>query len=216
MKINQRLAKNTSIAICVPCRDQVQTLFTYSLAQLLQYCHQIKLPVNLFMQTGSLISRQRQELASAAIESQASHILWLDSDMTFSSTMAETLLEHDLDIVACNYSTRSLPLKGVAYAKIGDWNSWIKPIETKPRLREVEGVGMGCMLTKTSLYSKIDKPWFEVSWVEEYNDFIGEDFYFCTLARNAGYKIMIDTVASKNLRHIGNNEFDLARATGWP
>jgi hypothetical protein len=203
------------LAICVPCRDQVQSTFTFSLVQLVQYCNSIKLPVNVIMQTGSLISRQRQNLAESAISSNATHILWLDSDMTFPSNIAETLLSHNQDIVACNYSTRSTPLKGVAYAKIGDWNSWIKPNITKPRLKEVAGIGMGCMLTKIEVFSKIEKPWFEVSWVDEYNDFIGEDFYFCVCAREAGYQILVDTVSSKEIKHIGTAEFDLAKTAGW-
>jgi hypothetical protein len=168
------------------------------------------------METGSLISRQRQNLAMSAIASGATHILWLDSDMMFPVNIAETLINHNQDIVACNYSTRSHPIKGVAYKQIGDWDSWLKPDETSPRLREVAGVGMGCMLTKTKIFNDLEKPWFEVSWMDEYDDFIGEDFYFCILARQAGYNVMIDTVTSKELKHVGIAEFDLNRTTGWP
>jgi Anp1 len=168
------------------------------------------------MQTGSLISRQRQNLAMSAIDSGASHILWLDSDMMYPVTVAETLLQHRQDVVACNYSTRTEPIKGVAYKRIGDWDSWLKPGNTTPRLQEAAGVGMGCMLTSTQVYEKLEKPWFEVSWVDEYNDFIGEDFYFCVLAREAGYKVMIDSVLSQQIKHIGIAEFCLdTTQTGW-
>ena len=193
MKITQNFNRN-KLAICVPCRDQVHSVFTYHLVKLIQYCEQIKLPVNILMETGSLISKQRQELAEDAIKSGATHILWLDSDMTFPPTIAETLISHNLDIVGCNYSTRSMPRKGVAYTNVGDWNSWIRPENISPRLQEVAAVGMGCILTKTSIFPKLEKPWFEVSWVSKYGVFIGEDFYFCEKAINAGYKILIDTV----------------------
>ena len=217
MKLVEHIAagRREKLAVCIPCRDQVQSIFSYSLIKLVQYCSTIKLPVNVFMQTGSLISKQRQDLAEAAIKSGATYILWLDSDMSFPPSIAETLMSHNTDIVACNYSTRSMPRKGVAYTKIGDWNSWIKPTDTVPRLQSVEGVGMGCMLTKIDVFSKIEKPWFEVSWSEEYSCFIGEDFYFCRSAEKSGYKIMVDTVLSRSIKHIGISEFDLATATGW-
>lgn len=208
-------SRGNKLAICIPCRDQVHSLFTYNLTQLLFYCNSIKLPVNIFMQTGSLISRQRQNLAMAAIDDGATHILWLDSDMMYPTTLPETLLSHNKEIVACNYSTRTVPIKGVAYKKIGDWDSWLKPKNTTPRLQEVAGVGMGCMLTATSVFEKLDKPWFEVSWIEEYNDFIGEDFYFCILARQAGIPVYIDTVVSRDITHIGIAEFSLIQSTGW-
>lgn len=217
MKLSDQLftpQQKVKMAVCVPCRDQVQSTFTYCLVQLVQHCNRMGLPINVFMQTGSLISRQRQELASMAIKSGATHILWLDSDMIFPPTVAEALLSHQLDIVACNYSTRSTPLKGVAYTKIGEWESWLRSDETQ-HLCEVEGVGMGCMLVKSDVFSKIQKPWFEVLWTEEFGDFIGEDFYFCQSSRTAGFKVLIDTVLSRQIKHVGVSEFDLAKATGW-
>lgn len=162
------------------------------------------------MQTGSLISKQRQDLTQSAISSGATHILWLDSDMSFPPDIAERLLTHDIDIVAANYSTRTLPRKGVAYKTVGEWNSWIKPQEINPRLQVVEGVGMGCMLIKTTVFSNLPKPWFEVSWVSDWNEYIGEDFYFCLLAKQHGFTVVIDTDLNKLIRHIGTSEFNLA------
>ena len=201
--------KTYRVAICVPARDQVQSIFVYHLVNLIQRCNSKNLRVELFMQTGSLISKQRQNLAQAAINSEFTHILWLDSDMSFPPDILETLLEHDLDIVAGNYSTRSAPRKGVAYKTLGKWESWLKPSETTPRLQPVEGVGMGCMLVKTSVFSNMETPWYEVSWVPEWQEFIGEDFYFCMAARQAGFNVWIDTLLNKKLKHIGVSEFTL-------
>ena len=163
------------------------------------------------METGSLISKQRQRLAETAVSSDATHIMWLDSDMMFPVNCIETLLSHNTDIVACNYSTRTYPFKGVAYLSIGDWDSWLGYNDQSDQLVEVEGVGMGCMLVKTEVYKRLDKPWFEVTWHDEFNDHIGEDFYFCTKARAAGYTIQIDTNLSREISHLGTAKFDLAR-----
>ena len=184
-------------------------MFAYNLAQLVQSCNHTKLPVNIYMEIGSLISQQRQNLAENAIKNGATHILWLDSDMLFPSNVAETLLSHQLDIVCCNYSTRSFPFKGVAYTDVGNWNSWKPAVNTDDRFFEVEGIGFGCMLVNVNVFNTLGLPWFDVTWESKFREFIGEDFYFCKKAREAGYKIMVDTVLSRQIGHIGSSRFNL-------
>lgn len=145
------------------------------------------------------------------MEMGPTHIMWLDSDMMFPPDILERLLDRDLDIVACNYPTRSLPFKGVAYRSIGDWNSWLGNEVGESEIELVEGVGMGCMLVKAGVYHRIQRPWFEIKWNPEYMDHIGEDFYFCTKARDHGYGIAIDTIQSQKIKHIGLSAFDLSR-----
>ena len=147
--------KNIKIAICIPCRETVHSLFSYNLVQMTQWCNLAGYKVFVLMESGSLISRQRQNLTKAAIDQGASHILWLDSDMMFPADIIDSMLRHNLDIVACNYSTRTVPFKGVAYTKIGDWNSWLRPYTGRgKKLRAVEGVGMGCMLVNVDVDRK--------------------------------------------------------------
>jgi len=209
MKLNLNQSKNI-VTICVPCRDTVHSMFTYSLTQLVQWSNHTKQLVNLLMETGSIIAQQRSRLADAAIANGSTHILWLDSDMSFPATTLETLLSHDLDIVACNYSKRSAPFTGTAYSKFGQWDSWLRYNDVNPRLQPVDGVGMGCMLVKTSVFQKIPRPCFNITWSEEFGGFFGEDFYFCGLAREAGYQVMIDTILSQNIKHIGSSSFGLS------
>lgn len=198
------------LAVCIPCRDMLHSLFAYNLTQMVQSCNHSKLPVNIYMETGSLISQQRQNLAKSAMHNGATHILWLDSDMLFPSDVAETLLSHGMDIVCCNYSTRSVPFKGVAYTNIGDWDSWKPVVNTNERFFEAEGVGLGCMLVDVRVYGALEMPWFDVNWEPRFGEFIGEDFYFCKKARDAGYKIMVDTVLSRQIGHMGISGFNLS------
>lgn len=199
------------VAICVPCRDMVHSLFAFNLLQLVQYCQYQNIKINVLMETGSLICRQREILVKDSLSFNPTHIMWFDSDMMFPPDLIEKLLAHDRDIVACNYPTRSLPFKGVAYTKIGDWNSWIGNDIGETGVEIVEGVGMGCMLVKTNVYRNLERPWFEIKWMLEYGDHLGEDFYFCMKAREAGYEIAIDTIQSQKLKHIGLSAFDLSR-----
>lgn len=198
-----------TVAICIPCRDMIHSIFSYNLIQLVQYSNTLGIKTNVFMNTGSLLPKQRQTLATDAIEKNYSHILWLDSDMSFPVTILETLLSHNTDIIACNYSTRSTPFKGVAYKEIGNWDSWLGFNILGNRIEEVEAIGMGCMLTSTKVYKSLPRPWFEISWSEKYNDYIGEDFYFCNKLREHGYSILVDNILSRQISHIGQTKFDL-------
>jgi hypothetical protein len=41
---------------------------------------------------------------------------------------------------------------------------------------EVEGVGMGCILMKTEIFKKLQKPYFEFIYNKKSDDWMGEDF----------------------------------------
>jgi hypothetical protein len=122
--------------------------------------------------------------------------------MMFPPTTALRLLEHDKDIVACNYMRRSKPLKTVAYTDLNDWNSWV-PLEPQEDLIKVQGVGMGCMLMKLDMFDKLEKPYFEFQYKENTEDYFGEDFILLGKLRNLGYDVFIDTILSVDIKHLG-------------
>jgi hypothetical protein len=98
---------------------------------------------------------------------------------------------------------RSKPLKTVAYTDLNDWNSWI-PMEPQTELVKVQGVGMGCMLMKTEVFDKLEKPYFEFQYKEDTEDYFGEDFILLGKLRNLGYEVFIDTQLSMKVKHVGN------------
>jgi hypothetical protein len=205
VKLFQSL-KKPLISICVPCRDMVHSVFASNLFALLQKSISANYDVNFLMLQGSLISAQRQRLAELAIEQNSNYVMWLDSDMGFPVDIIDSLLVHKKDIVACNYSTRTPPYKGVAYKTIGNWDSWINNENTNI-LDSVEGVGMGCMLVNTDVYKSLPKPWFEIFYSDQYSTHLGEDFYFCIKAREHKYDIWVDLKTSKQIKHFGTAEF---------
>ena len=122
--------------------------------------------------------------------------------MMFPSTTALRLLEHNKDIVACNYMKRAKPLKTVAYTDLTNWDSWV-PLEPKDELIKVEGVGMGCMLMKLNTFDKLQKPYFEFTYKEDSQDWYGEDFNLLKKLRDLGYDVLIDTILSMDIKHLG-------------
>jgi len=194
------------LAICVPCKDMLHSIFSHNLCGLLNYNHQKGIETRVFYNMGTLVCNQRASLVKMAQEWAATHILWLDSDTSFPFYTAFKLLSHNQSIVAGNYTTRVLPYKTVAYKKEGDWESYIKhgnDVEPSKDLIQVEGIGMGCMLTSIEVFDAVGKPWFNIAYDERTDDYLGEDMDFCLRARERGHKIYVDDILSRQISHLG-------------
>ena len=194
--------KQIKLSILVPTRDTVHSQFSYCLAQLFKTTSELGIETFLFYDSSTILLNQRERLLEQAKKVNSDYVLWIDSDMMFPSTTAIRLLEHNKDIVACNYTKRTKPLKTVAYTDLNDWNSWL-PMEPQDELVKVQGVGMGCMLMKLEIFEKIQKPYFEFRYKEDTQDYFGEDFILLGKLREQGYDVYIDTVLSMDIKHLG-------------
>lgn len=199
-------SKKVRLAILVPTRDTVYSSFAYCLTQLIKTTEEIGIETYLFFDSSTILLNQRNNLLEQARKIDADYVLWLDSDMMFPSTTAVRLLQHNVDIVACNYSKRTKPMKTVAYRDLNNWDSWL-PMQPQDELQKVQGVGMGCMLMKLHVFDKVNKPYFEFRYKEDTNDYFGEDFILLGKLRELGYDINIDTVLSMDIKHLGTAAF---------
>jgi glycosyltransferase involved in cell wall biosynthesis len=197
-----------NVSICIPARDEVATGFAHDLA-IMSARWYASAPVgarfDVHIVNGTLIADQRAKLARMALTSGADYVLYLDSDMRFPPYLLEKLVAHGKDIVACNYATRRLPVKTVAFSDFAT----LKCIYSHDRkgLEEVDAIGMGAMLVKTEVFRKLPQPWFNVSYLPSGGMYVGEDIYFCKLAQAHGFKVWVDHDLSKDVKHIGKMEF---------
>jgi hypothetical protein len=198
--------KKGKLAVLIPCRDTLHSAHALCLAEMIKLNTMNDIDTHVFMDASTILLTQRERLATEAVNLGAEYLLWLDSDITFPATTAIRLMAHDEPVVACNYIRRQLPAKGVAYEVIGNWNNPL-PFDIYNHLVEVQGVGMGCMLMRTEIFSQIPKPWFEFGWSPESNDHLGEDMILCQKMSQAGYTVKIDTNLSMELRHLGTWAF---------
>lgn len=192
----------TSVSILVPTRDTVYSHFSYSLGNLIKTTTQMGINVHLFFDASTILINQRERLIQQAIEVKSEWALWLDSDMMFPSTTLLRLLSHNQDIVACNYMKRSHPFKSVTFMDTNDWESWV-PIQSEDELLTAEATGMGCLLMRTSVFQKLNKPYFEYTYESKTKDWIGEDFTLFKKLNGLGYQLKIDMNLSKEIYHIG-------------
>jgi hypothetical protein len=184
------------------------TSFAYDLARAMSF-HTATTDdrVLLYTSHGTLIASQRMELARQALEEKADYLLWLDSDMRFPRETIGHLMLRDKPIVAANYATRRMPVKPVAMM---DNNGEIGRVYTAPDsegLQPVDYIGMGVMMVKREVFEKVEAPWFAIPYSTVGNHYIGEDVFFCSKAREAGYEVLVDHDLSHQVRHIGTFEY---------
>jgi hypothetical protein len=187
-----------TLAISVPVRDSVHSGFAFCLSELTSSLTAKQIPYKLFFENGSMLTDQRHRLVRNALRENATQILWLDSDMIFPANTYQVLNQHNKDIVACTYSTRTKPYRNVAYKDD-------EQLKENSGLHSVDSVGMGIMLTSTQVFKTVPAPWFKFIYSYEYDAYVGEDFSFCELAKEYEFDVYVDVDHSKKCAHLGTH-----------
>lgn len=130
------------------------------------------------------------------------YIMWIDSDIIFTTNQFEKLLSNDLDICGGVYLMEG----GQQFAAVKNWDEemfqkngsfdFLTPsdINKSTSLMEVSYTGFGFLLIKRGVFEKIKYPWFGPKFSKMGNcyDFASEDVSFCMRAKESGFKIHID------------------------
>lgn len=195
------------LAICIPSGDMIHADFSMSLLGMQNFFLQ-RPPVrefryNIYNERGSLIQLSRHKLVERALGEECTHLLFLDSDMTFPRDTLHRLLQHNLPIVGCNYVKRVIPATSNTVATDG---KMLMTTDDKHGLEPAASAGFGVLLLKTEVCKAIEPPWFDCVWLED-GRLIGEDVFFFRKAARAGYTLMIDHDVSREVGHVGSFEY---------
>jgi hypothetical protein len=186
----------------VPALDIGPTAFAFALARMYAEAR-ASLPAVTLAEGAGFVHHAREHLLHEVIELWgATHVLWLDTDMTFPPDTAARLLQHDVDVVAANYETRRPPVRPTARRA----GQCVSSVESSG-LEAVDHVGMGVFLMRASVVVGLPRPRFWYSTPTE-----TEDVYFCRLLRAAGRTIYVDHDLSKSVGHIGQHIYRPAGA----
>lgn len=148
----------------------------------------------------SVTYHARNMFVERALNGGYDYIFMLDSDMVLTEDALIRLLAHDKDIVSALAFKRRFPYEPACLATAQIENNtpvfknlidWI-PDE----LLEIEATGFACSLFKTSVFEKMG----DINWFLPTLEF-SEDYSFCIRAREAGFKLYVDT--SLVAGHIG-------------
>ena len=191
--------------VAIPCGDYMPVGFTRSV---------ISMKVNTEMQftfaQGSLVYDARNQLANYAIDQGFDRMLWLDSDMEFESDLL-IKLQNDLETKGCEivsglYFSRKLPIRAVAYSKVGMDSNGVPCAESLSEwpddMFEIAACGFGAVLCTVDLMRRVrDKFKLPFSPILGF----GEDLSFCLRVHELGEKIWCDPRIK--IGHIGQTTY---------
>ena len=177
------------------CVDALLRLFNYYTAH-----QQFKLKWSMIIGSRQ-VHFARNALVNAGLDQGADYIAFLDADMTFPEDVLHRLYHNSKDICGVLYKGRLKPHPHNLFY----WNkdktameqvkkSW-KPPSSK--LIEVDAVGTGAMLIRSSVFKEVGRPYFF------YESNRSEDIMFCQKCREHGIRVYIDTTLKCG--HIGEH-----------
>lgn len=193
------------VHVAIPCLDMCPVSFALSLAAMLQTVAwdrklRKEIAVSLGSQQGSLIMDARNALVAQAQAVHASHILFLDSDMTFPPDTLSILASHHKPFVGASYVKRygKHEILGIPF---GTYNPDLAP------LAEMLTLPLGVALIKLSVFDSLPRPYFKYEQGPDPASSISEDTYLCNAVRAAGHRIYADVELTKRIGHVGMKTF---------
>jgi len=197
------------------------------------------------MMNESLITRARNTLAYDFLATDATHLMFIDADITFNPADIVRMVNADKDIICGLYPKKEINWKtvaeavksGVEYKDLPNYTgSFVVNLvggatQTTGDVNEpmeIDNGGTGFMLIKRNVFEtlkptvptytndmilivdknpvkKIIHEFFATSIDEESNRLLSEDYHFCKIAREAGFRVYAAPWA--NLTHSGTYNF---------
>lgn len=197
------------VAICVPSDDHVHAAFFMSAIQMAMQTmvrEDSGIGAVTIQHVGaSILPHSRYTLVKKAMEHDVTHLLFLDSDMTFPADTMIRLLRHDVDMVGVNAMSRRPPYQSTA---------WLAPGKRAETFRDSTGLekawrtGFAVVMLKAKVFEALEPPYFEYGFLPDTDQFRGEDYIFFERAIAAGFELYIDHDLSKQVNHIGSFAFN--------
>lgn len=156
----------------------------------------------------SLVHRARMGMTRDFLDTDHTHMMWLDADIDFTPEDVAKLWNMDADIAVGVYRMKKKDSGYSAWVGgelIDDLSAFEEPIE-------VDYAGTGFMLIKREVIETLskkvphyenEKPKIPALYMTPIAEgvLLSEDYFFCQLARDNGYKVMMDP--SVKLGHWG-------------
>jgi len=217
-----RAKQPTKLFLALPVYGSLDTSFAQSLIKILA-----DLPCNLMVRFNpgdSLVSRARNSLTAEFLDSDCTHMLFIDTDLIFSGDHVARIMSHPEPIVGGFYPKKQEgPLNWVC-------NGMTKPTKPQPNgLQEVRYIGTGFLRVAREVFEKMafahgsaihyvpdhareaNQYDFWPVGTYQYPDgsrrYLSEDWYFCQRAMDLGYKVWADLHIV--LKHVGQAIYPL-------
>ena len=226
--INREFLKKQNIFFATPCYGGMITdQYFLSMFKTTQALSQIPCSFRLTtLRNESLVTRARNILTAMFLDSDASHLFFLDADIEWEPEAIMRAISADKDIVASAYPKKALPIQYALNFK------FIDPVNKRIRfengLVEVLDASTGFFCIKRQVFERMmleypelhykndsnidDKiakycyAFFDTHIDEEDRRYLSEDYRFCRLWQKLGGEIWLDP--KTKLNHIGTYTFE--------
>lgn len=170
-----------------------------------------------FLNGDSLVSRARNRIAERFLASDCQYLMFIDNDILFQPEQITQLRKWCKDIIGGVYLKKKLPYAPVANTCYG--------VHPDTGLNEMAEIGTGFMMIHRRVFERLIElrgnelryksasdeadgeyfDFFRVGVSPITRQYLSEDYFFCEMARQAGFKVWLDPTIM--VKHKGGGIF---------
>ena len=171
-KEDQNQFKNVQLFVATPVHSEVSIHYTQALIEFQQECFNKKLKVSFHLIKSSLVTQGRNLSVAGFLESKATHLLFIDSDIYFQGKSIFAMLKADKHVISVPYPLKTLmwdkAFRKMQEGKIKSSDDIRRALHTYPMkvpnpdniklnkgVMEVTDSPTGCMLIKREVIEKM-------------------------------------------------------------
>ena len=183
-KDNKKDKDTISLFVATPVHSECSIHYTQALLELQQFCLKNKIKITFSLVKSSLVTQGRNLCVAGFLESNFSHMLFIDSDIYFNSDSILEMIKKDKDIISIPYPLKTImwektiekikegSIKNIQQLK-SSFNTYPMKVKNDKDIRVDNGVievthsPTGCMLIKRSVFDKMIKAYPEKNIVQK-------------------------------------------------
>lgn len=183
------MTERSVVVIAMPVHGQLTPETTLSLVLAHGFGISSGIDMAIAMLKSPVVDSARNRLVEQILTTNATHVLWVDSDMVPPHDIVPKLLTWGKPVVSGLAHYKESPYRPALY-RLDPFG----PIEGRSITdvaQQVEGIGLSCALIEVDVFRKMtnffgDEEWFRLSSDE------GEDVHFCRRLAEMGIPIWLD------------------------
>lgn len=211
------VAEKCSVFIATPTYGRVTAQYTSSLARTVLYLTNCKIKNEWSFHMGcSVIDLARNMMVADFLKSKMTHMLFIDDDLDWDHRAVVRMLAMDLPIYGGTYSKKGMDdmahvACGNGKRMFGCTEAWSLPTGFMLIKREViEDMIQKRPDLKFKFFGddetdKYTYRFFQSTIHPVTGEWLGEDYFFCELAKSLGYEVWVDMI--HKIEHIGSVAF---------
>lgn len=138
------------------------------------------------------IPAARNLIAKTFLDSECEYLLMIDADMSSNPNLLD-LATFDKDVIgALCFINKDEGIIPTVHERYGHGYKVMDSVSVNT-LTEVDATGTGCLMIHRRVFEAMEPPYFEYLLTEEGLLKLGQDYYFCMKAKQAGFRIWVHT-----------------------